>query len=91
MNATTLPRLPKPLTVGGAQVALRLPLEDGAVAHKPLSRRIDPESKTDFRFETFAACAPDDDPCAELSAAWADWKGAQACTEPACFPDAEPR
>jgi hypothetical protein len=38
-----------------------------------------------------AACAPDDDECRLISAGWADHMGAQACTEDACFPTAEPR
>ncbi|MCX4470484.1 hypothetical protein OOK41_09210 [Micromonospora sp. NBC_01655] len=91
MNTSTLPRLPKPLTVGGATVAVRLPFGPNSVAHRPTWTRVNPESKYDLSATLAAACSPDDGECSALTAAWADHQGAQACTEDACFPDAEPR
>ncbi|WKU03730.1 hypothetical protein [Micromonospora sp. HUAS LYJ1] len=95
MTTKTLPRLPKDLTQGGASVAVRLPFGEGSVAHRPTT---DDRLNGVFVFGIeqrsavpVAACAPDDDECRLLSAGWADHMGAQACTEDACFPDAEPR
>ncbi|MEU4777493.1 hypothetical protein [Micromonospora sp. NPDC023633] len=94
MTTITLPRVPREMTVGGASVAVRLPLEAGAVAHRP-HRDTLPAPIPGYPGRTvqavYANCARDEDQCAEVTAAWADSRGAQACTEPACFPDAEPR
>ncbi|GIJ10755.1 hypothetical protein ACFFMR_18995 [Micromonospora andamanensis] len=94
MSTTSLPRIPK--TFGaGASVAVRLPFGEGSVAHRvkydprPNGRFYRGEEQTSL--VPLAACAPEDDPCVELSGGWADHQGAQACTEDACFPDAEPR
>ncbi|WP_431892703.1 hypothetical protein [Micromonospora haikouensis] len=91
MNTSTLPRLPKPMTIGGATVVIHLPFEAGHPAHRPIWTRNNPDSKYDLSCYVTAACAPQGAEGRELSAAWADHQGAQACTEDACFPDAEPR
>ncbi|MBM0203242.1 hypothetical protein JNW90_09060 [Micromonospora sp. STR1s_5] len=95
MSTTTLPRLPKSLTIGGASVAVRLPFGTASVAHRP---KYDDRPNGIFVFGIeqtssvpVAACAPGDDGCVMFTASWADSRGAQACTEPACFPNAEPR
>ena len=93
-TTTNLPRLPRELTVGGASVAVRLPLEPGAVAHRPTRDTIPapiPGYPSRQEHVVFAACAPDDDTCREFTASWADSRGAQACTEAACFPEADAR
>ncbi|SCL16440.1 hypothetical protein GA0074692_0030 [Micromonospora pallida] len=95
MTTTTMPRLPRELTNGGSSVAVRLPFGAGSVAHRPTYVQR-PNGKFVFGKEQrssvpVAACAQDDDECSLLSAAWADHRGAQACTEDACWPDAEPR
>lgn len=96
MNTTiALPRLPREMTSGGASVAVRLPFGDRSVAHRVVrtNRAVVNAAYSQLRQTAVvvAACAPDDEPCAELSAGWADHRGAQACGEPACFPTAEPR
>jgi hypothetical protein len=95
VDTKTLPRLPRELTNGGSSVAVRLPFGAGSVAHRPKYEQR-PNGKFVFGEEQsspvpVAACAPDDDECSLLTAAWADYRGAQACTEDACFPTAEPR
>lgn len=95
MTIATIPRLPRELTTGGASVAVRLPLEPGAVAHRPYRDTVpaavrwgNPDRKEHV---VLPNCARHEDPCGEFTAAWADAKGAQACTEPLCFPEAGAR
>jgi hypothetical protein len=89
---TALPRLPHGLRAAGASVAVRLPAVPGSVAHRAAHDQRPTKSKVfgapTTQRVTVAACAQDDDPCAEMTAAWADFLGAQACTEEACWPDA---
>jgi len=97
MTATTLPRLPREMTVGGSSVAVRMPFASGSVAHRPKTVQREVAIPTSRWGATrnaqipVSACAPDDDECGLLTAAWADHLGAQACTEDACFPDAVSR
>lgn len=95
MDTKTLPRLPRELIPGGCSVAVRLPFGAGSVAHRAASvtRPTGPVmyGKQTTRSVPVAACAQDDDECSLLTASWADHRGAQACTEDACFPHAEPR
>ncbi|WP_141713933.1 hypothetical protein [Micromonospora inyonensis] len=69
-------------------MAVRLPLEPGAVAHRA-TRNFAPVEGFPSRTQHFVvpACRPDEDPCAEFTAGWADHFGAVACTEPSCFPE----
>ena len=100
---THAPQLPRDLMAGGSSVAIiARPIAPGVLAHKPTSQTR--EITTGIhrgRHETYyiAACAtpPDtdhddqgDEPdeAYQVSAAWADHLGANACTEPACFPHA---
>ncbi|MER5703499.1 hypothetical protein ABT023_16360 [Micromonospora sp. NPDC002296] len=93
-TTTSPPRLPRQMLSGGASVAVRLPSERGMVAHRPeRDTRPAPIPGYPGRNEqiVFAACSRDDGECRELTASWADHLGAQACTEPACFPEADAR
>lgn len=95
MTITTLPRLPREAIVSGYSVAVRLPFSAGSVAHRadhdkrPTGKRVYGQEVA--ASVPVAACATDDDECVLMTAGWADHQGAQACTEDACFPDAEPR
>lgn len=82
--------IPPELTRTGASVAVRLPQVDGMLAHRPTSDKRKTKRKVlgqqVYQDVTVPACDPKGPPAVLLSAGWADYQGAVACTEPACFP-----
>jgi len=84
--------IPRELLTGGYSVAVRGPLGPEAIAHRPASdkrRNVGRAVGSNQPVEVdvpVAACDPKGPAAALFTAAWADHKGAHACTEPACFP-----
>lgn len=88
-----MPKLPRELMQGGYSVAVYLPLKPDRVAHRPTtdkrkSGRNPVYGQPVYQDMPVAACDPKGPVAVLFSAAWADHKGAVACTEPACFPNA---
>lgn len=86
-------KLPAQLLAGASSVAIiSRRLGKGTLAHRPGTRSRDvvrPGHGTVRQDYPVAACADvDPDPAYLVSAAWADHKGAAACTETTCFPNA---
>ncbi|GIE29996.1 hypothetical protein Ait01nite_030410 [Actinoplanes italicus] len=89
-----MPKLPRDLMSGGLSVAVRGQLGPDAIAHRhttdkrPNTRRVVGSNQPVQVSVNVPACDPKGEPSPLYSAAWADHKGAVACTEQACFPDA---
>jgi hypothetical protein len=87
-------KIPRQLLAGGYSVAVCGQLGADAVAHRPDSvkrkntGRVKGSNQPAEISVPVAACDLKGRQAALFSAAWADHKGAVACTESACFPDA---
>lgn len=87
-------KLPRELLAGGTSVAVRGQLGPDAIAHRygtesrANTRRVKGSNQPEQVSVPVLACDPKGPQASLFSAAWADHKGAVACTEQACFPDA---
>jgi hypothetical protein len=90
-------KLPRQLLTGGYSVALiSRQVGEGTLAHRPgesrsrkvWSSRHGVDVNQSYVVTACAGNESDADEAYLLSAAWADHRGADACPEDACFPDA---